>query len=72
MLNSIYFISDQKIPSLSCSVTAIAKHWPQLWRFDNIINQFWAEFHCAARNDYLGASGQKSDTVIRSGDLDVL
>jgi len=24
------------------------------------------------RNDYLGASGQKSDPTIRSGDLDIL
>ena len=43
-----------------------------MWRFDNMISGFGIFSLRMRRNDYLGASCQKSDPAIRSGDLDFL
>jgi len=42
----------------------------KLWRFGNIIREFWAFFIAHAQKGHLGASYQKPDLAICFGDPD--
>jgi len=44
----------------------------KLWRYGIVLGDIEAHFSAHAQKRYLGASNQKSDSVILCGDLDFL